>query len=151
MCEPSHNQVIEEEELAAIQKQQDEFDRARMQELIEVQRLEAAEKRRQEETVMWSGMSAIAPSRPVERGRRLHCMLYRCPEATWRYFQRDVEKSPRGRNPPYRPRARHGNVDGAIDRRVCRALSCFPTGETNSSGEGLARSEAKRMPQNTVP
>ncbi|PHJ25737.1 radial spoke protein 3 protein, partial [Cystoisospora suis] len=50
VLEQSITEVIEEEELAAIQKQQDEFDRARMQELIEVQRLEAAEKRRQEET-----------------------------------------------------------------------------------------------------
>lgn len=62
-------QVIEEEELAAIQKQQDEFDRARMQELIEVQRLEAAEKRRKEETVMTSDATTFRRSELACRRR----------------------------------------------------------------------------------
>nr|CEL64984.1 TPA: radial spoke 3 protein, putative [Neospora caninum Liverpool] len=50
VLEQSITEVLEEEELAAIQRQQDEFDRARILELIELQRLEAAEKRRKEET-----------------------------------------------------------------------------------------------------
>jgi hypothetical protein len=51
---PLPSKVLEEEELVALRSQQEKFERQRMQELLEVQRLEAAEKRRQEEAVRFS-------------------------------------------------------------------------------------------------
>merc|ERR1719174_2521009 len=47
--EQSMMEVLEEEELASLQRHQEEFERQRNAELLEVQRMEAAEKRRQDE------------------------------------------------------------------------------------------------------
>ncbi|KAL8428636.1 hypothetical protein ACSSS7_007109 [Eimeria intestinalis] len=49
VIEQSLNEVIEEEELRAIRQQREAFERERLQQLIEVQALEAAEERRQQE------------------------------------------------------------------------------------------------------
>ncbi|CAI9149189.1 unnamed protein product, partial [Rangifer tarandus platyrhynchus] len=51
VLEQSICEVTEEEELAAIREQQEKFERIRAQEVIEYQRLAAAEKRRKEEMV----------------------------------------------------------------------------------------------------